>query len=504
MARILLIFPPSLYRNFTPPLNLAYIAAGLEAEGHTVKVLDLSALNPPCDESEAINRARDFDPLWIGLTLNVIFIKPAYEFIQKLRSLGKPIVAGGPHPSLLSDEALENGCDIVVRGEGERTAPALTRTLEEKAPLHLVKGISYRDSFGTIVNTSPQPLITDLDTLPYPAKHLFPKEWYSNESPFYQVYGPIFSGRGCPANCSYCYKGVFGHGCRLRSAESVFEEMRSLNEVFGVTAFEFMDDAFSADLNRVDQLCDMILTHFKDGIVWQCTTRMDLTTRDLLKKMKRAGCFRIFYGVETGDKDSLMRVNKHLDLDQALRVLEWTKEAGIRSIVGFMWGFPWDSPSSVTASLKYIEKIAPFVDEFNPLGILIPVPGTGIYRDYKDKHQLDSWWMSDHFGRIYRSNTYFPYFQRRFYNDFALLDDGFFPFSPSVRRLIRKGTHYIGFHNLFRNTPLVTAIFVYAAVRLSKLLFRIHPRLEQMLFGPIGEIKSRWKQSRRIKRENAP
>ncbi len=489
MSRILLIFPPSLYRNFTPPLNLAYVAAALEAAGHDLKILDLSALHPPCDEVEAIQIARQFDPLWIGLTLNVIFIKPAYEFIQSLRSLGKPIVAGGPHPSLLADEAIRNGCDFVVRGEGERTAPELTGAIEQSLDPSTVRGISFRNTDGSIIHTPPQPLIRDLDTLPFPAKHLFPKDWYAEETAGYQVYGPVFSGRGCPANCSYCYKGVFGHGCRLRSAESVFDEMRLLYDKYKVTAFEFMDDAFSADLKRVDALCDMILSRFPEPIRWQCTTRMDLTTRELLLKMKRSGCFRIFYGVETGDRESLFRVNKHLDLEQARTVLEWTREAGIRSIVGFMWGFPWDSPASVRQSLRYLREIAPFVDEFNPLGILIPVPGTGIYQDYHQKHGLESWWMSDRFGRIYRSNTYFPYHMRRFYNDFALLDDGFFPFSASVRRLIRRGTHFIGFHNLFRNTPLPQALAIYAAVLLSKLLCRIHPRVEQIVFGPIGEIR---------------
>jgi anaerobic magnesium-protoporphyrin IX monomethyl ester cyclase len=490
MTRVLLIFPPSAYRNHTPPLNLAYIAAVLEKNGCTVKVLDLSALHSPHTPEKAIDEALHFKPDWVGLTLNVIFIKPAYDFIQLLRSLGIPIVAGGPHPSLLSEEAIFNGIDIVVRGEGEVTVVELNRALAENVPLDGIPGLVFKDENGHIRDTGSREPIHNLDHLPFPAKHLFPKEWYVKDSEFYQVYGAIFSGRGCPAACTYCYKGVFGPGCRFRSAENVFQEMKFLHAAYGVTAFEFMDDAFSADLNRVDQLCDLIRTEPGFDIVWQCTTRLDLTHPALLKKMKQSGCFRIFYGLESGDMDTLFRVNKQLDLDQAVDVLRWTHDLGIRSIVGFMWGFPWDSPSSVRTSIRFLKRIAPFVDEFNPLGLLIPVPGTKLFEDIKNRYSLENWWMQDRFGKLYRDNVYFPYFQRRFYNDFGLLKDGFFSYPPEVKKLIRTGTRLIGRHNLFRNKPFCSAIMIYAAVLISEFLFILHPEIEYRLFEYLNRIKN--------------
>lgn len=498
MTRALLIFPPSAYRNHTPPLNLAYIAAALEADGCVVKILDLSAVNTPYTPEQALDEAALFNPDWIGLTLNIIFIKPAYLFIQKLKNLKVPIVAGGPHPSLMYEEAIENGVDIVVRGEGERTIVELNRALAENTPLESVPGLVFSDRNGIVRFTEPRTAIHDLDQLPLPAKHLFPKEWYVEDSKFYQVYGAIFSGRGCPAACTYCYKGVFGPGCRFRTAENVFNEMKHLYHTYGVTAFEFMDDAFSADLNRVDKLCDLILAEPGFDITWQCTTRLDLTNPSLLEKMKRSGCFRIFYGLESGDKDTLFRVNKHLDLDQAINVLRWTHELGIRSIVGFMWGFPWDSPSSVRASIRFLKKIAPFVDEFNPLGLLIPVPGTRLFDEIKDKYSLDNWWLQDRFGKLYRDNIYFPYYQRRFYNDFGLLKDGFFPYPPEVKLLIRSGTRLIGRHNLFRNTPALVAAITYIAVRLSELLFAIDPRFEYAVFEFLNRFKKLFRPVRKM------
>lgn len=491
MKRVLLIFPPSAYRNHTPPLNLAYIAAVLEQNGCTVNVMDLSALHTPYTPEAALEQASLFKPDWIGLTLNVIFIKPAYDFIQKLRTILRvPIVAGGPHPSLLSGEAILNGVDIVVRGEGELTVVELNQALAENQPLTSIPGLVFKDENGNVIDTGPRNPIRDLDHLPFPAKHLFPKEWYVQDSEFYQVYGAIFSGRGCPAACTYCYKGVFGPGCRFRSAENVYQEMAFLHATYGVTAFEFMDDAFSADLNRVDRLCDLILAESGFKISWQCTTRLDLTHPELLKKMKQSGCFRIFYGLESGDKETLFRINKQLDLEQAIDVLRWTHEVGIRSIVGFMWGFPWDSPSSVRTSIRFLKRIAPFVDEFNPLGLLIPVPGTRLFEDIKDRYLLENWWMQDRFGKLYRHNVYFPYFQRRFYNDFGLLKDGFFPYHPEVKKLIRTGTRFIGRHNLFRNESFFSAILIYAAVRISEFLFTLHPGIEYKLFDFLKRVKN--------------
>jgi len=491
MARILLIFPPSAYRNFTPPLNLAYIASVIESDGHEVKLIDLSALNSKITPEESIEIAREFKPIWIGLTLNVIFIKPAYDYIKKLKKLNIPIVAGGPHPSLLSEEAIENGCDIVVRGEGEVTVKEMNRAIISGESLENIDGLVFRASDGSTKTTKPRKIIDDLDNIPFPAKHLFPSEWYQEDTEEYQKYGAIFSGRGCPAACTYCYKGVFGAGCRFRSAESVFGEMLFLHKEYNVTAFEFMDDAFSADLDRVDKLCDLILGKPDFNIRWQCTTRLDLTSPDLLKKMKKSGCFRIFYGLESGDQETLFRVNKHQDIEQAVQVLKWTHEADIRSIAGFMWGFPWDSPASVKASISFIRRISPFVDEFNPLGVLIPVPGTVLYTKYKDRYGLTDWWIKDRFGRLYRDNVYFPYFQRRYYNDFSLLDDGFFPYPREVKKLIRSGTNLIGRHNLFRNTPLPKALVVLLAVKLSRLLFILNPRLEQGVFGILAELKNK-------------
>ncbi|MBN2057014.1 cobalamin-dependent protein [bacterium] len=487
--RVLLVFPPSLYLNYTPPLNLAYLAAVLEKAGHFIGIIDASALHGVRTIPTILAEAAAWAPDFIGMTLNVMFIQPAYELARELKKRFPEVMlaAGGPHPSLLGGEALEQGFDVAVCGEGEETIVELMDVLNGRRQLRDVAGIIYNDG-GDYVETTRRRLIDNLDALPFPAKHLFNAQEYIASTDSYQAFGPIFSGRGCPAQCTYCYKGVFGAQVRVRSAENVFAEMMFLHDRHGVTAFEFMDDTFSIFPDRVERLCDLIL---ESGLTfrWQCTTRLDFTTSDLLIKMKEAGCFRVFYGFETGDPDTLLRIRKRLDIEQAIKVLKWSHEAGIRSIVGFMFGFPWETAAQVNNTTRIIRRLRSFVDEFNPLGIMIPVPGTEIYREFSEQFGLRNWWLEDNFGRRYRTNTYYPYFRKRFYNDFSLLEDGFFPFPPDVRRAIIRGTRVIGTHNIFHNILFPKNIIVYALVHFSMLLYRISPRLEQHIFLMFDRMK---------------
>lgn len=488
-ATIVLLFPPSLYLNYTPPLNLAYIAAVLDQAGHRVSIIDASSLHGARKTEDILEELKALKPHLIGMTLNVMFIQPAYELVKLLKQeLPSTIIAaGGPHPSLLADEALDMGFDVVVRGEGERTTVELVRALSGEGQLAGIAGLSYKHQGQNVHNPNRQ-LIDDLDGLPFPAKHLFTRTEYVEDSEYYQAYGPIFSGRGCPARCTYCYKGVFGATVRVRSAENVYQEMLHLHQTYGTTAFEFMDDSFSVYPERVFRLCELLLLG-EHNFKWQCTTRLDFTSPALLQKMKQAGCFRVFYGFESGDKTTLKRIKKRLDVEQAVTVLKWTKQQGIRSIVGFMYGFPWETVDQVHNTTKIIKRLRPYVDEFNPLGIMIPVPGTEIYQEYALQYGLEGWWLKTRFGHRYRSNSYYPYFRKRFYNDFALLEDGFFPFPSAIRRAIISGTRVIGTHNVFSTVSFPKNLFIYLFVHISMGLYQLSPNLEQAVFTRLARGK---------------
>ncbi len=488
MAKVALIFPPSLMRNFAIPLNLAYLAGSLEAKGHQVKIFDMSAKYWNLSSDQTIEIIKKYSPDIIGITTNVLFIKPTYNLVNKLKVLKSLIVLGGPHTSLLPEEAILNGADIAVRGEGELTIVELADYIDGKIKLSDIRGIVYSYK-NKIIYNPPRPLIKNLDSIPFPSRHLFDKSLYVEDSEYYQAFGPIFSSRGCPAHCTYCYKGVFGDGIRLRSAQNVIEEMLEMYHKFNVKAFEFLDDSFSADPKRVIEICQLIKEKFPEPIKWQCTTRLDFTDKKLLEIMRSSGCFRVFYGFESGDKRTLKLVQKKIDVEQAVQVLNWTKQVGIKSIVGFMYGFPWETVEHVNNTTKIIKRLRRYVDEFNKVGILVPVPGTKLYNDYKDSYNLENWWLKDSYGKRYRQNIYYPYFRRNFYNDFALLEDGFFQFPKKVKKAIKKGIRTIGTHNIFHNNPLPIALILITMVYISKFLYAINPKLEEKIFFFLRKIK---------------
>lgn len=492
--RAVLVFPPSLYKNYTPPVNIGYIGAMMLLKGMDVKVIDASAINNDIPVDEIVRQCVELDPDIVGITMNVLFIKPAYELGRKLKEKGIKVLGGGPHPSIVPEEPIiHGGADIVVYGEGENTVAEIADYLRGERKLEEITGIAYRDKNGYPVTNPARAQVQDLDEFPFPAREIFVREHYTGGTEYYQAHGGMFTSRGCPATCTYCNLSVYGRRVRVRSAQDIFNEMKFLKQNYGVTAFEYLDDTFSAKFARIEELCHLIINDDEmRGIKWQANTRLDFANQDLLELMARSGCFRLFWGLESGDEATLKKVAKKQEVDKAVQTLTWAHEVGIKSICGMMFAFPWDTPQNTMNTVELIRRLEDVVEEFNPLGLLVPVPGTPIYDEYCAKGELKEWWLSDNFGHLYRSNTYFPFFRRRFYNDFALLEDGFFEFDAATKKTIYYATNVIGWHNITRNNPPYKAAALLAAVYVSKVLYAIHPTLEGIVFDKISKLKRKF------------
>ena len=195
------------FQEYTaPPLGLAYLAAVLERENHEVKILDGWVQNLDEELEKTLN---NFNPDLIGLTGLTVDIKEAFVLADKIKSL-KPevlLVFGGPHASLAPVETLNEvkSIDVVIRGEGEKTIVNLMDFIDKKKTLNQIKGITFREE-GKIKSTENEELIKDLDSLPFPARHLLPMDKYT-PSPKEHKHLPgtdIITSRGCPYQCSFC------------------------------------------------------------------------------------------------------------------------------------------------------------------------------------------------------------------------------------------------------------------------------------------------------------
>jgi radical SAM superfamily enzyme YgiQ (UPF0313 family) len=355
-------------------LGLGYLAAVLEKNNFQVDVIDcqVSKLTFEQTKEEIAKRKPDI----VGLTASTLSYKSGLKIIQLAKEVNPNILTlmGGPHVTFWDTQALEEcpQLDLIVRKEGEYTLLEVAQRVEAKQGFEGVLGITYRNG-GKIVKNEDRPYIENLDELPYPARHLWPMEQLrKNEDIIY-----LIASRGCVFWCNFCATvRMHGRKYRFRSPESVVEELEYLHKTFGVDTFTFCDDAFTVDQARVEKICREILDR-KLQIKWNCGTRVDMLTKELLIKMKEAGCISVWFGVESGTQQVLDEMNKGITTEQTVRVLGWVREVGLRPVPNVILGFPSETKKSAWRTIHYAEKLSPKDVPF--YNIATPFPGTPMY-----------------------------------------------------------------------------------------------------------------------------
>lgn len=360
----------------TPPLGLAYLAAVLEEEGYSVRIIDSSVLG--LTFSQVKREIEKDQPDVVGVTGTTPTIHEALATVRiaKEVSHNAVTVVGGPHAPFLPVETLKDcpQLDIVCIGEGEQTLLELVQTIERKANLSSVKGIAYRSN-GCIAINEPRPLIDDLDSLPFPARHLLPMDRYTILDKR-AIIGHIISSRGCPFNCIFCSSSLlFGKRFRARTARNVVDEIEQVVAHYKPQTIEFSDDLFTLNPKRVEAICSEIKRRGLD-VAWACSSRVDTISRELLQKMKRAGCFLIYYGVESGSQRILNLMRKGIRIKQAIDAVKWAKHVGIETLGSFIIGFPGETMKDIKKTIAFAKKLGIDYAQFS---LATPYPGTELY-----------------------------------------------------------------------------------------------------------------------------
>nr|MBC7244091.1 radical SAM protein [Chloroflexota bacterium] len=381
--RIALISPKwNKKANDYPPLGLAYLAAVLERDGHQVRIFDF-ALDPYTALEDDVRPVCAFDPHLIGITAMTSVYHSALEIATLLKAyLGRPIVIGGPHATVYPERILAESpvIDYVVRGEGEETIRELVHVLYDSGDLSTIKGLTYRLR-GEILSNPDRPLITDLDNLPFPARHLFDLKRYGLCTPDGQPMLSILSSRGCPYNCSYCFKGIVGRTYRQRSPENIIAELKQVIDQYGIRNFYFIDDLFTIDQRRLEAITEQLINEKLD-IRWQCLGRVDRVNVEILRKMYAAGCRRIHFGIESGNEEVLQRIGKGIKLEQVRQAVRWAQEAGIQVKGYFMLGLPGDTEETMQQTVDL--AVALNLDEAM-FSLTTPFPGTRLWDELVKK-----------------------------------------------------------------------------------------------------------------------
>ncbi len=355
-----------------------------------MELLDNYLLKKPIEDVK--QEVKRLAPEMLGMTCGSVTYRRCIETAKAVKEVlpACKVVVGGWHPSYLPESMLQHpAIDYVVMGEGERAIVELAKSItkgEDDSAIAKISGLAYRR--GEKITKNAPTFISDLDQVPFPARHLLPMHLYSREMEYLSV-KPVDTMnviRGCPYNCAFCEtKKLWGSKCRAFSPSRVVEELNHLVSDYGTKGIYFVGDNFTIHKKRTIELCREIKKSKLD-LEWVCDTRVDLISRELLKEMKAAGCRTIWFGVESGSSRILKKINKQITLQQALDAFKLCREEEIRTASSFMLGLPGETVKDMEASFKFARKLDPDWVRFN---IFVGYPGSDLYDEIMAKGLYD-------------------------------------------------------------------------------------------------------------------
>lgn len=360
--------------SLRPPIDLLYCAGSFEAAGCEVRFRDYAAED--CSWEAYESDLREFRPELILVSITTLSLTRDLEAARRAKQLSPEIrtAAIGAHFNTLDLEVLNNHTelDIALRGEYEPACAELGRRVD----LSQILGITWRSATGEVLRNDSRTFEQNLDVFAFPARHLARNELYTRPDTG-QPQASIVTNRGCPFSCTYCLANqVAGTKNRYRSVENVMAELRFCVEQLGIRSFLFRSELFTQNKRWVIELCRQIIDSGLK-IDWACNSRVDTVNAELLSWMKRAGCWVMAFGVESGDQETLNRVQKRAKVEDAFKAINLCRAAGIRSSIYLLIGLPWDTRESIAAQATFAKRLDPdFLEVFYPY----PFPGTEMHK----------------------------------------------------------------------------------------------------------------------------
>lgn len=403
MAKIALIYPQRMHYAFGttphvhveadagsyPPIGMLYIAAYIQRHSaHEVLVLD--GHTEQVDQQGVEQYLLKHRPDVVGIYFSTYYVRDSILTAASVRDVlpNAAVVAGGPHVDFYPSETVSLPyVDYVMQGDSERSFLELVN--------HLSAG--DLDAAGAMNNvvTSAAPekeagrcKIEDLDSLPFPARHLLPHKKYNSILARSSPITTIITSRGCPFKCYFCSNIESGQRVRYRSAGNVVDELEEVSRSLDIHDFLIFDELFTSNADRVFQICDEILR--RDLVLrWHCRSRADVLDRRMVKSMKRAGCRLIQFGVETGVPRLQKKINKNLNLDRVRQTLAMAHDHGIYTYANFMFGLPTETEAEARQTLEFAKSLKL---DFAAFGMFHPIPGSVFYdRGLKEERFSDHW-----------------------------------------------------------------------------------------------------------------
>lgn len=506
--KILLFYPPMTIRNndtTTPgiyiPLGLANIGAILESNGYNVSIVDALAeginivkktknhTRVGLSQEAIIEKLKYYQPDIVGIsTMFTAYASDSHDIAKIVKDYNPNtlVVFGGAHASILYKDVLtDKNVDLVVIGEGETTILEIVKNFENKIDLQNIKGTAVRGNQGKIVLNPSRLPITKLDSLPLPGRHLLPMDIYVNGAKenkgsyvMRTPYTSVVTSRGCPNNCIYCaVPTIWGRCWRPFSAERIVGEIEHLVKRYGFKEIHFLDDNISVSRDRLEKICDGIIDKKLD-IKWTCPNGIAIWTLDkpLLKKMKKSGCYRLTFGIESGHPSTQKFIRKNLNLNKAKKIIKLANSLGFWTFSTYIIGFPYETKKAIETTFNYAIKS---LSDFVVFILLMPFPETDVTKILEKEGLLKK---SD-INSVNIGKTFSGYIGLG--NKYLSVND--------IRSLRNKAQKKLMLSRFFR--PFLKPSTIYKKIRSIedfKYLIKILKNYSTMLFSTIkfGELKT--------------
>ena len=361
------IYPSSVH----PPLDLLYIGAALEFDGHTVEVIDLSMENLTIERLKTSLNSSDA----VGINVYTRNCEQVLDACKNIRDIDVdiPLIIGGPHCTFFRERSLSDipYANVSVAGEGEQVIIDIVQYLQGKKRISDIPGIYYQEK-NEIKQGKPIKVIDNLDSIPFPARHLVDKYEYGKSSGVYNLFRKKFTSmmtsRGCPSHCLFCsqYNNVIaGYGFRQRSADNVVREIQEIDKKYG--SVMIVDDNFLSNLQRAHRIFDMLLKIGTSVDLLILGARIDSADKELYTKMKKAGVKFIGYGIESGNQDVLDFYNKKITLQQIHQTIGLARDMGFLTYGSFIFGAPFETKKHLENTIKFACSLPLDIADFGPL-----------------------------------------------------------------------------------------------------------------------------------------
>lgn len=380
-----------------PPLGLGYLASYLEMQGHSVRIWD--GFVEPYHPKDLYEIVEKYDLL--GIQVMTTFAHQSYEFAETLKSRfqDKPIVLGGTHVSALPQEAIKNPfVDYVVAGEGEVTLAELCGALEQGKNIENIWGVYSRSTNGTVRFGGPREM-SKVDSMPFPARHLFNWDKYSVADGSDGMRMAILTSRGCPYSCAFCSSSKLWQRARFHSAEYITREIKSLTTEYGVRAFDIWDDLFTINKRRLRKLVSLMEKERLLGeTTFTCMARVNTLDEEVCSLLRDLGVTSLNFGFESGNQRILNMLKGGVAVEDNKKAIQLARESGFQVYGSLILGSPTETIEEMRDTINFIDYAKENGVDSLWAFVMTPFPGTEMWEIAKKRGKVsdDMGWSTLH------------------------------------------------------------------------------------------------------------